>query len=85
VRSIRRPELEKLADLPNIDNASTVRDSNNRRSHVTATLGEYTRDTAFWIVRQLAHAGINAETCRVMERYQVRVSENDKKRAEKIV
>lgn len=52
---------------------------------MTATLGEYTRDTAFWIVRQLAHAGINAETRRVMERYQVRVSENDKKRAEKIV
>jgi hypothetical protein len=51
---------------------------------MTATLGEYTRDTAFWIVRQLAHAGINAETRRVMERYRVCVSENDKKRAQEI-
>jgi hypothetical protein len=52
---------------------------------MTEVLGEYTRDTAFWIVRQLAHAGIDAEPRREDTTYTVAIRKEDRARAERIV
>lgn len=55
------------------------------RKPMTEVLGEYTRDTAFWIVRQLAHAGIEAEPRREDTTYTVAIRKEDRARAERIV